>query len=683
MQAELTWVSNSKFLWQEVQYKLAIASVWETVSSVDNTVQSYTIEGLDDNAAYDFRVVGVCENKCPTPISTTRVSTITAPTPIVSNEQVNSFDYVFTPVGGDVNKYILRLFQSDGITLVDSVTFYNPIGDVSGSFTEIPSANYKIQLEAIIDWANVSAKSPLVDAILQAPVQNLIWIPDQIVCEREGGYGIVKSITGLSSPEVVWYDAQNNLVYVADGDEYTKGNVYWFNPDTATSPADMIYSSKIKDSSLYAAAIDTTHRRIYFVGANTHGLLVYDIDTDTTSVVNFGLDQNFNRTTLLVTPTRIYTNDKSNNSIVIIDRETLTLLSNVVISTIPNNTRFIIGGYQMTEANGELWIYAGSGSSIGTVGVYNLDLTANIANVNLNGATIWDFSRFWQNAYSDKTTNRFYVSDYGSSKRFVIDCATKTVIDERVIGNKNGKATVNITWTTNPITGQLYAIHYYTNSYNDASVSTRAYIEDRDTFQYTAMFVGQAYTQLSVITGTNNVVGCVRGAAFWEGISGWNTDGSVTILSNSAVLSGNTGNAIVVTLKQVDANNVNTPTGLTKDNVIGDPDYEEPYKDDDNCAITTNLNCPTNKVKTYSSSKLEWEFTLDNSVINNAAIKKIQVFAFNVTTNSVQGTPVEWLSPFTSNYFSGSINGLSAGFFNAQIKYLDNTSAVLQTCNIS
>lgn len=510
----------------------------------------------------------------------------------------------------------------------------------------------------------------------EAPL--LAWIPLDSVCETEGGFGVLKTITGLSSPQNVWYDTVNELAYVADGDS-PNGNVYWFDPVTALTEADMTYSATITYSELYNSYIDTVYRRIYFVGANTNGLLVYDIDTDTVSTVIYGTNGAFSRTLLTVTSNLIYCNN-GNTEIVIINRSTLAITGTVTVGLLTNSLHFTSGPYNLHEVGSELWVVSFN-SDMPTIGRYAPDFSVHYGEITLPGAATWSFNNYWQAGFLDPVSGDFYVADWGSSRRHIIDTASATVIDTKTYTNREGKTNAVMSWTIDPITNQLYMNYRGMNSSSDGAAIIRIFKEDRDTDTFTTMYEGDSFTNLVHWTGTGNVLGTNTGNVFWVNPADYSDDGTITILANS-LGSTNTGTEIIITLQEVDVNNGNLPTGNTKPNVPSDPDYVEPIEDSPNCPVDVLTTCPIDVVTTFTNltDTLEFEVSLASGVILNPIIDIIEIWAYNIDTASLEGTPATFYQPYASNYFAGTITGLTGTNYTVRVRYITAPSTIITTC---
>jgi hypothetical protein len=120
----------------------------------------------------------------------------------------------------------------------------------------------------------------------------------------------------------------------------------------------------------------------------------------------------------------------------------------------------------------------------------------------------------------------------------------------------------------------------------------------------------------------------------------------------------------VLTLKQVNQDSL-IPTGLTKPNTIGDPDYIAPHIDTTLCSLTYTLAAPTNIILTATDApRYSIDFGLNDDVVKNPALASITATIRNATTSTTLGTKV-WTIPNTPNpnafFDSQSLSGITAG----------------------
>jgi hypothetical protein len=137
----------------------------------------------------------------------------------------------------------------------------------------------------------------------------------------------------------------------------------------------------------------------------------------------------------------------------------------------------------------------------------------------------------------------------------------------------------------------------------------------------------------------------------------------------------NTGIERVDTLEKVFNG---TPTGEIKANDPGYPDYIAPFMNLTNCPITYTTDCPK-VIGTPGSGILIFEFSLPNSVVTNPVIASVKVRA-RISTTDIDDI-IFTLPNLNPNYFTGSFTGLTAGTYNLNLDYLDNTATIIHTCS--
>lgn len=666
----------------------AFSSTGYTPSN-DLTITQQTVNSpvLANNVIWEFKVQALCAVGGPTDNTNGLVEGLkfACIVPIITFGAEES-TVTINKTGLDITKaeFVVKLQSNDAIVFgpVVTVPVGNSISTTATGLTANTDYYWEYKLYSVVNGIEIvstasgqlNASCGPYDFTTDQNEPDLIWIAGAKSCEKSGGFGTIKTITGLYSPTKVWYDPITTNTYVADHDSLD-GNVYWFNQATATTAGDMTFSTQVDDRYMYSAYIDSQYRRIYFTGMNTGGLLVYDIDTDTTSVVAYGVNAAFSRITLKVFGTTILCNDQATN-LILINRNPLSLASTIPFASIPNPTRFNEAvGY---ESNGTVYyVHGGSSGNFPSIGVYNSTFTTNITDINLPGAAIFEGGKYWQSAYYDAVSTNLYVSDYGSNTRYTINTGTNTVTHQETFLNREGKSYTTANWTTHPITGELFCLVSYTNSSSDGAQIKRTYKQNRTTQAFEEMYDGEFFDGLVPVTGTDRVIGCNAGGVYWSGVT--TPDGSITVLSSSTG-SDNTGTQIVNTLVEVDAANGNTPTGNTKPNTFGDPDYIAPVTNTTDCPIVTSLTCPDDVVTTFTAGTLQYEFTILASVKNNPAVNKIRVTAYDTDANAIEGTPTVFNSPLV-DYYSGSFTGLVATNYSIRVEYLNSSDVVQATCD--
>jgi hypothetical protein len=145
MNITLNWTAGGGASSQDVQYKLASGSTWTTHENVAGSTATSTINGLQDNLIYDFRVITNCAGGTPSASTSTQQIKIICPT-VSTTPSDTSIGYSFPENGGSITGYTVKLFNSAGTTELASQT---PSGTTtrSGSFTGLTqSTAYKIRV---------------------------------------------------------------------------------------------------------------------------------------------------------------------------------------------------------------------------------------------------------------------------------------------------------------------------------------------------------------------------------------------------------------------------------------------------------------------------------------------------------------------------------------------------------
>ena len=513
-----------------------------------------------------------------------------------------------------------------------------------------------------------------------APV--LRYVEDTTTCEQSMPFTEIKEVSGFSSPIALYYDPVSGRFITVDQDDIN-GNVYSFNPDTLNSYSDRTVAPGIVDKIL-CYDWDATNRKLWVAGNNTDGAKVYDVATNTTSTVNYGINVAYGRVLLRILGNTVYASTAANvnavSDMVLINKTTqsVTTLSN---ASIPSGNIYFYKSFGIQLVGNEIWCYANQRYD-GRIAVYNSTLTSLITVITLPGAVTisgWGFNQFWQGHYYDEANNRWYAHDIGSNTWHVINTITKTVIKSTTMINRQGKSFSAFGFLTNPVTNDLYLSGNYLNSASDNNQIKATYKLSRTDYSYNYVY-NTAFSALTLRTSTNEVWGVFTGNVYSQTGTLWNTDGLIikNIIGGNGTTDDNTSVKIVLTLKQINEI-TGIPTGLTKLNQTGDPDYIAPYIDLTACAITYNTACPVLAATAFVTS-INFEFSLDNPVINNPNIKTVRVNAKIGTTTIT--TKVFSLPNTTPNYFNGTLSGLtSATSYVLSIDYLDASNNIYASCN--
>lgn len=148
MNINLTWSTGGGAASQDVQYKLATDSSWTTHSNIAGNINTATLNGLQDNLIYDFRVVTNCTGGTPAPSMATQQVNLICPTVTITPTD-NSVSYSFTNVGGSTTGYTIHLLDAAGTSILQTQS-PSVTGTVSGTFSTLTqSTSYKVRVTII------------------------------------------------------------------------------------------------------------------------------------------------------------------------------------------------------------------------------------------------------------------------------------------------------------------------------------------------------------------------------------------------------------------------------------------------------------------------------------------------------------------------------------------------------
>lgn len=118
---------------QTVEYKRSGDSSYIIYATIPGYKNSYTVEGLEDNICYYFRIGDVCDGEI---LYTSVIKDISFAFPeIQSSISVDTMTYSFQPaIDSDIESYTINLYKN-GIFLTKEIYNEPFLGEISGQFT--------------------------------------------------------------------------------------------------------------------------------------------------------------------------------------------------------------------------------------------------------------------------------------------------------------------------------------------------------------------------------------------------------------------------------------------------------------------------------------------------------------------------------------------------------------------
>jgi len=357
------------------------------------------------------------------------------------------------------------------------------------------------------------------------------WVEDTYTCQQEELFGLVATYGGFSSPFGIAWDTLTGRYYVVDCDD-VNGNFYWFNPDTITGYGSVTHLSG-STSDINVFVVDKENRRIIAAGDESGGAKVLDMAAATVSSLPYGTDAvagTGRRTPMALSDSYLYAFCSLPNVLRRYNRSTLAFVDEINKSSIPSNGTYLVNGYSVNFIGSEIWVGATSRSAP-EIARYSSDFLTLLGTIPLPGATVpgspWTAaSRYWQTHFYDAGNNRYYVSDIGSRKIFVINTLTGAIINSYVINNMRGKHFIDTGFSKSDLDGKIYASVRGTDNLSDPTSNFKLYIINPTTGGIENIYPDASAGHLTTRSGTTQQWGTVTGSVSWTGGS-WQTDGLI------------------------------------------------------------------------------------------------------------------------------------------------------------
>lgn len=570
--------------------------------------------------------------------------------------------------------------------------------------------------------------------------QRLEWIADELECVLDE-IDLTDVNTGSDLPEPGYAFVDNGVVYFVSIANNT-GHLWYIDPNTYATNADIVYVNETRSGQPYGPSggtyvagqpyrgnatspitfpantlngyYDPNTRTLFIHGNRTYGCDWYDFNTNQWGKVTLGAGaagsvylttvttDPYTHTPLSSHPNTNYiitgwgTNSANGGTrVILIDKalrevyiERDVLASPIVgpssnpfnriwIAHLTNDNEIIVGKGQSTYR--DVCVLDSS---------FNLiqELVLPVSNTGFNGQP----TIYWQGLFHDRVNDKIYVNDYIGRVVMVYSKVGPNYTLTKTFNLDNNRifpcARVNI--QINPLTDEMFwdvnygdsSAAYNPDGIDDALESERiSYKINRVSLEIEKIFIGQEKAGANIV-----VLPSGDSMTYNQGNVNPNapqTDGQFTLF-NIGTGSINTGMVRVVTLKEVNAANGNTPTGNVKPNDPLDPDYIPDYQDNTLCPIEYSLACPNDVIFTATDESAYLEFGLNSDVVLNPALAKIRA-VFDV--GGVQKGLIEWNIPNTPNpnAFFGTVTltGVNPGdTLDVSVIYLNVGDIPLVTC---
>lgn len=314
-----------------------------------------------------------------------------------------------------------------------------------GSITNIHTANYVFGIE-YLNSSNVVLSKPC-----DLPV-------------------IVDEIINLGSPDKLFYNPHDNLIYYLESDSVAAkpelssvlGSIGYFNPVTATSINDITYPVTSYGAGSSSGIYSPTVNKIYCQGYNSGGLVIFDCTSKTvTKKIPYGSLNSSQMGSVYLVGDKIYANFTGISGFKVVDTNTDNQLPDYIPSGGSGHTQFFL-----ISTGSLMWVfYTGSLSAVSKVVIYNQnDLTTPLQTINNLDTTPAGNSRYTiTEPQIDFNNSKIWYSGIGESHIYSIDINTRAIVDNIAI-NRNGFSYVGVRALRHEKSQILYFSGAYQNS---------------------------------------------------------------------------------------------------------------------------------------------------------------------------------------------------------------------------
>lgn len=359
------------------------------------------------------------------------------------------------------------------------------------------------------------------------PPDTFGWVAGDILCEQDSPVDEVpheegSSFDALSSPAIMQWDDITQNMWVADHDQVL-GNFYKINLTTGAKTYVPLVTS------LYNIVRDDVNRRIWG-SSPAGGAKVLDITTETVVTVPYGSNTALSRLGLWSIGDTMVARDQSTNTLTLIDKVTLAVISTLnIITDIPSGAIYLQQNFSLLDVNGTIWVIPTQRSTAG-IAIYTPDFSTLVTTIALTGSVGvagWGSSMFMESAFYDALNDKVYIHDVGFSTLYKLDATTRTILDTIDFFLPEDNDNCFLSFQIDPVTGTLYLEYSARRTSTGLIWDYRVYILDRISFRILKVFMDiQIMGELVREGSTAFMWTAVAGLRNWEG-GAWNTDGSI------------------------------------------------------------------------------------------------------------------------------------------------------------
>lgn len=139
--AHLEWIPGGG-IQQVVKYKRESDPDFTDYGTVSGSTGEIDIAGLDSNTVYEFLIVNQCVFDLESSSDLVQDAFVECPDPLNVEQTALSLTVSFTHLGGDVDQYLVQIYEMPAESFVDEELVDSPSGTVEVTFEDLDSDTY-------------------------------------------------------------------------------------------------------------------------------------------------------------------------------------------------------------------------------------------------------------------------------------------------------------------------------------------------------------------------------------------------------------------------------------------------------------------------------------------------------------------------------------------------------------